>query len=186
MIHKLKNLFKKNYLIDTSAIIYKMGTVVNNLDRIDAIEIGPHTIIKGELLTFGHGGKIKIGQYCYIGEYSKIWSAKSIRIGDRVLISHNVNIFDNSTHPISAVDRHKQYKEIISSGHPKKLNLQEKPIVIQNDVLIGCMSIILQGVTIGEGSIVGAGSVVTKDVPPWTIVAGNPTRVLRKIPENER
>ena len=186
MIQKIKNLFKKKYLIDTSAIIYKMGTVVNNLDRVDAIEIGPYTSIKGEILTFGHGGKIKIGQYCYIGEYSKIWSAKSIRIGDRVLISHSVNIFDNSTHPISAADRHKQYKEIISSGHPKNLNLQEKPIVIQNDVLIGCMSIILKGVTIGEGSIVGAGSVVTKDIPPWTLVAGNPIRVIRKISENER
>ena len=63
---------------------------------------------------------------------------------------------------------------------------REKPVLICDDVLIGCMAVILKGVTIGEGAIVGAGSVVTKDVPPWTIVAGNPARVIREIPEDER
>jgi acetyltransferase-like isoleucine patch superfamily enzyme len=60
------------------------------------------------------------------------------------------------------------------------------PVIIGNSVWIGVNSTILKGVTIGEGSVVGAGSVVTKDVPPWTIVAGNPARVIREIPENER
>ena len=61
-----------------------------------------------------------------------------------------------------------------------------KPIVIKDKAWIGFNSIILKGVTIGEGAIVGAGSVVTKDVPPYTIVAGNPARIVREIPENER
>ena len=51
---------------------------------------------------------------------------------------------------------------------------------------MGARVIILKGVTIGEGSIVGAGSVVTKDVPDWTIVGGNPAKIIRVIPENER
>jgi acetyltransferase-like isoleucine patch superfamily enzyme len=58
--------------------------------------------------------------------------------------------------------------------------------MISDFVWIGANVIILKGVTIGEGAIVGAGSVVTKDVPPYTIVAGNPARIIREIPENER
>ncbi len=52
--------------------------------------------------------------------------------------------------------------------------------------MIGAKSIIVRGVTIGEGAIVGAGSVVTRDVPPYTIVAGNPARIIREIPEDEQ
>ena len=127
-----------------------------------------------------------MGEYCYLGENSKIWSAKEIVIGNRVLIAHNVSIFDSLTHPISSKARHLQFKEIITSGHPNAIDLDESSVCINDDVWIGCMSVILRGVSIGEGAIVGAGSVVTKDVPPWTIVAGNPARVIREIPENER
>ena len=59
-------------------------------------------------------------------------------------------------------------------------------VIIGNKSWIGFNSIILKGITIGEGAIIGAGSVVTKDVPPWTIVAGNPMRTIREIPEHER
>jgi acetyltransferase-like isoleucine patch superfamily enzyme len=188
---KIKKIFKiftkhKNFSIDTNTVIYDTARIVNNLQEPNAIEVGAFTHIKGELLTFGHGGKIRIGEFCFIGEQSRIWSAKSISIGDRVLISHNVNIFDNATHPISANARHEQFKQIITVGQPKAINLSESPVIICNDVLIGCMSIILSGVTIGEGAIVGAGSVVTKNVSAWTIVAGNPARVIREIPEDER
>jgi len=57
---------------------------------------------------------------------------------------------------------------------------------IKDKAWIGFNSIILKGVTIGEGSIVGAGSVVTKDIPDWSIVGGNPAKVIREISENER
>jgi acetyltransferase-like isoleucine patch superfamily enzyme len=191
MIYKIKRFisyitWRNKFLIEKDAVLHDTARIVNNIQQINAIQIGGFTHIKGELLTFGHGGKIKIGQYCFVGEQSKIWSAKSVLIGDRVLISHNVNIFDNATHPISAKARHEQFKQIISIGQPKSIDLSESPINIGDDVLIGCMSIILSGVTIGEGAIVGAGSVVTKDVPAWTIVAGNPARVIREILEDER
>lgn len=71
-------------------------------------------------------------------------------------------------------------------GYKDWIHVKICPVKICNKVWIGFNSIILKGVTIGEGSIVGAGSVVTKDVPPWTIVAGNPARIIREIPENER
>jgi acetyltransferase-like isoleucine patch superfamily enzyme len=64
--------------------------------------------------------------------------------------------------------------------------LSESPVVIENDAWIGCMSIVLKGITIGEGAIVGAGSVVTKPIPPYSIVAGNPAQIVREIPRQDR
>lgn len=177
---------KNRCIIGKETIVYRKAKIINNIGRNDLIVLGDNSHIKGELLLFGHGGKIIIGSYCYVGDNTRIWSAKNITIGNRVLISHNVNIFDNLTHPISSLERHRQFKSIISTAHPDKIDLCEKPIHIENDALIGCASTILKGVTIGEGAIVGAGSVVTKDVPPWTIVAGNPAKMIRKIPANER
>lgn len=168
--------FKRTTRILPSAVIS------NNAGTVQAITLGEHTHVRGELLTFGHGGEIRIGDYCYIGEGTRIWSAVSIRIGDRVLISHNVNIFDNDTHPIEdAAARHRQFVEIITAGHPRRINLNEAPVIIEDDVLIACQSIILSGVRIGRGAVVAAGSVVTRDVPPFTIVAGNPAQVIRTI-----
>jgi len=188
MITLFKKLFgvKKYCSIQKTTVLYPSARIENNLRDPQAIKVGAYTHIKGELLTFGHGGRIIIGDYCYIGEDSRLWSAKKIVIGDRVLIAHNVNIFDNLTHPLNTRKRHEQYKEIITRGHPKNIDLSEKEVIIRNDAWIGCMSIILPGVTIGEGAVVGAGSVVTKDVPPYTVVAGNPAIVIREIPIEER
>lgn len=170
----------------SGTVIHPCASIINNLGRRDAVTIGDHTHIKGELLTFAHGGRITIGSYCFVGEHSRLWSAVSLSVGDRVLISHNVNIFDSDTHPLDPSARHEQFKAIIKSGHPANIDLREKPVVISDDVLIGCMSIVLAGVTIGEAAVVGAGSVVTKDVPPWTVVAGNPARIIKEIPRGEK
>jgi len=150
------------------------------------VEVGKVSSIRGELVVLGHGGRIKLGDYCFVGEGTKIWSAKAISIGNRVLISHNVNIFDSQTHPVSAKKRHEEYLAIVNSGFPDKNFIGEIEVNIEDDVLIGASSIILRGVQIGRGAIVGAGSVVTRDVQPWTIVGGNPAKVIREIPEHER
>ena len=150
------------------------------------IRIGGHSLVSGELLVFPHGGSISVGEWCYIGEGARVWSAGSVEIGDRVLIAHNVNIFDSLTHPLGARQRHAQFREIMLSGHPRSIDLGEQPVTVGNDVWIGANACVLRGVTIGEGAVVGAGSVVTKDVPPYTIVAGNPARVIRELGPDER
>ncbi|HEY9300680.1 MAG TPA: acyltransferase, partial [Phormidium sp.] len=96
-------------------------------------------------------------------------------------ISHDVNIFDNQTHPFNPVERHKQYIHILQEGFPKNIDLGGEKVLIEDDVWIGCGAILLKGVSIGKCSIVGAGSVVTKDIPPWTFAAGNPARIIRDI-----
>lgn len=152
----------------------------------DRIVIGRYTLVLGELLTFAHGGEISIGEWCYVGEGTRIWSAASIVIGDRVLISHSANVFDNLTHPIRAAARHEQFKQILTRGHPREISLDESPVRICNDAWIGAGAMVLRGVTVGEAGIVAAGAVVTRDVPPYTIVAGNPAVVVRELSENER
>jgi acetyltransferase-like isoleucine patch superfamily enzyme len=93
-----------------------------------------------------------------------------VTIGDRVLVGGSAQIVDTDFHPLDPETRRRD----INAG-------QTRPITIGDDVFIGMNSIILKGVTIGDGSVVGAGSVVSQDVPPRTIVAGNPARVVRSL-----
>ncbi len=160
------------------------GEVVNILGDREAIRIGAHSVVAGQLLTFGHGGCIEIGQWCFVGPGSRIWSSASVRIGDRVLISHGVNIHDGDAHPQDAAERHAQYAAIVTRGHPRTgENVEAAPVVIEDDAWLGFNSIVLKGVTIGRGAIVAAGAVVTSDVPAGSVVAGNPARVVREETE---
>lgn len=181
-IFKFLNIKKLDYYyIGKKSKIYSCAKIYNMLELPEKIEIGSYTHIKGELLIFKHGGSINIGDYCYVGENTRIWSGISIKIGNRVLISHNCNIFDNDTHPIDPIKRHEQFKHIITKGHPKDINLNDEPVIIEDDVLIGANSTILKGVRIGRGAIIGAGSVVTKSIPPYVLAAGNPAKVIKKL-----
>jgi acetyltransferase-like isoleucine patch superfamily enzyme len=151
----------------------------------DCIAIGANSVIRGELLTFAHGGKIEIGTWCYVGEGTRIWSASSIQIGDRVLISHGVNIFDNLTHPLNPEERHKQIQDIFIRGHPRQVDLDERPVTIDDDAWIGAGAFIMRGARIGARAIVAAGSVITKDVEADTVVGGNPAMVVKFMPKIE-
>lgn len=164
-----------------SARVTSRARIVNIQSSDSQIEIGDYSVIEGELLVFAHGGKIRIGSYCYIGTGTRIWSGASIDIGNRVLIAHNVNIVDNRTHPISPKQRHQHFKDIFFQGHPSKINLGDKQIIIGDDAWIAAGASILRGVTIGEGAIVSAGSLVTKDVPAHCIVGGNPAQAIRLL-----
>jgi acetyltransferase-like isoleucine patch superfamily enzyme len=168
------------------AFLAHCARIRNALGDSDKIIIGSHSHIRGELMVLGHGGRIAIGEWCYVGVGTRIWSGASIDIGNRVLISHSVNIFDNLSHPIRAAERHEQVKQIFSSGHPKELSLDDRPIKICDDAWIGACAMVMRGVTIGEGGIVAAGAVVTKDVPAYSIVAGNPAAIIRQLSSDER
>lgn len=164
-----------------SSRLLSSARIINFSGSNESISIGAGTVVRGELLVFAHGGRITIGEWCYVGEGTRLWSGKSIVIGNRVMISHNVNVFDNQTHPIDAGQRHKHFRHIMEKGHPREIELGDSPVRIEDDAWISANSIILKGITVGKGAIVGAGSVVTRDVPPLTIVGGNPARRLRDV-----
>ena len=166
----------------TDAIIYKDAVISNNTKDKSKISLGNNAHVHGTLMVFPYGGEITIGNNCYVGDLSRIWSAEKIEIGNDVLISHNVNIIDTNAHESDALERAINGREILKNGLPKeKGNVSSAPIIIHDNAWINFNSIILKGVTIGEGAIVAAGSVVTKDVPAFTLVAGNPAKVIKKL-----
>lgn len=91
--------------------------IVNERNRA-SIRIGHGSYIRGEIHTFGISGNVKIGENCYVGEDTRIWSAKGVKIGDRCLISHQCNIIDNDTHPKDSKLRHKHFLAIVGETHP--------------------------------------------------------------------
>jgi acetyltransferase-like isoleucine patch superfamily enzyme len=148
--------------------------VSNIRGQREAISIGTQSVIGGELLTFRHGGSIRLGSWCFVGEGSRIWSAEKIEIGDRVLISHGVNIHDCDAHPKDLKARHEQFRNIVTTGHPPEISsIAAAPVVIEDDAWIGFNATVLKGVRIGRGSIVAACSVVTRDVPPNSLFIGD-------------
>lgn len=155
---------------------------------VGKIELGDNTWFCGTMNVFPHNQDcfIKIGKDCYIGDHSRLWVGIGITIGDRVLIAHNVNIFDTTTHPIDKKVRYEHENLVKATGMPieKFDTIYESPVIIEDDVWIGCNCVILKGVTIGEGAIVSAGSVVTKDVPANTMVAGNPAKIVKVLSGN--
>ena len=112
-----------------------------------------------------------IGKNCKISSHTFI--CEGVTIEDDVFIGHNVT-FINDMYPRSTAG---------GGGLQTEADWKVVPTFIKKGASVGSSATILAGVTVGEGAIVGAGSVVTKDVPPWTIVAGNPARILRKILE---
>jgi acetyltransferase-like isoleucine patch superfamily enzyme len=172
--------------LEPNAKLSRTARIRNVFGDSERIVVGKHTLVQGELMVFAHGGRLVIGEWCYVGESSRIWSATSITIGDRVLISHSVNIFDSLTHPIRAAERHEQARQILTQGHPRKISLDESPVKICDDAWIGAGAIVLRGVTVGKGGVVAAGAVVTKDVLPYSIVAGNPAVLVRELSPDER
>jgi acetyltransferase-like isoleucine patch superfamily enzyme len=156
--------------------------VHNPPERRARIRIGRHTHVDGELLCHDYGGDIEIGEYTYVGLGARVWSGDSVRIGSHVFLAHNVNVTDTNSHQIDAEERKAHYLRTAVNGEPfQKGSIRTAPVVIEDHAWINFGVGILKGVRIGEGAIVGAMSLVTKDVPPYTLVAGNPARVIRSL-----
>lgn len=126
------------------------------------LEVGNFTVYAGSKICLAPNAQLHLGSG-YMNHNSNIECYEQIWIGENVVISENVNIRDSDNHKIK--------------GNEQK---ETQPIIIKNHVWIGMGAIILKGVTIGEGSIIAAGAVVTKDVPPHTIVAGVPAKVIKE------
>lgn len=114
---------------------------------------------------------IKIGDNCSIGDYSHVTAINEIRLGNNVRMGKNILITDNAhgASELSMLETAPNYRPLVSKG----------PVIIDDNVWIGAKSSIMPGVHIGRCAIIGAGSVVTKDIPAFAIAAGCPARVVK-------
>jgi acetyltransferase-like isoleucine patch superfamily enzyme len=148
----------------------KLGKDVKIFDFVNlyGCEIGDSTKI-GTFVEIQKNAKI--GKNCKISSHTFV--CEGVTIEDDVFVGHGV-AFINDIYPRATV---------AGGGLQTEADWKVEPTLVKRGASIGSGATILAKVTIGENSIVGAGSVVTRDVPPNTIVAGNPARVLRKVPE---
>ena len=141
-----------------------------------AIIIGEHvSCYAGCSFAVGANGKCTIGDFTLLNG-ALIMVEDEIQIGSYCLVSWNVGIADSDFHPLEPAQRliDAQALAPFFKGKPPRPKLKTAPVIIADNVWIGMNATILKGVTIGENSVVAAGSVVTKNVPPNVVVAGNP------------
>ena len=170
-----------------SSVFQSFNVLVRVDNGFKRLFVGENTIINGSFIFENNHGKIEIGDRSFIGGSTFI-SVNGIKIGNDVMISWGATVIDNDAHSLDwrdRVDDVKEWKRGIEENIVGKYKNWEKvksaPIVIQDKCWIGFNTIILKGVTIAEGAIVAAGSLVTKDVAPYTLVAGNPAKFVKDL-----
>lgn len=128
------------------------------------VEFGSHVSLYDDVQIYldSEGANLHIGDHTYINQRSEIKVQSSVQIGNDCVIAWDVLIMDTD------------YHEIDEKG------ISSIPVKIGNHVWIGCRSLILKGVTIGEGAVIGAGSIVLNNVPPNTLVGGVPAKILKR------
>lgn len=174
----LNKFLKENSVIDST--VHVTGNIYNYQNAPNKIRIKNNTRLMGDLCVYKHGGEIEIGSFCFIGLGSRIQSAKRVFIGNNVLIAHNVNIYDHNSHPLDSKERHLDFKNFLDFGLADEMDLNEKEIIIEDDVWIGFNCTILKGVKIGKGAIIGANTVITENVPPFAVVVNKPNNIIVK------
>lgn len=158
------NYYKKLHRINSSKLTITGRCLIHGSGRVQfgnnvTIKTNSYRIVE---LYSSNDANLVIGDNCYINQGVHISCSKQIVIGSGCLLADEVLIIDNDYHSVA--------------GDPVK----SKPIILENNVWVASRAIILKGVHIGKGAVVGAGAVVTHDVPPRSLVVGNPARVVRQ------
>ena len=146
--------------------------------------VGKESIVAAFIAFERPGAQVIIGERTFIGK-SRIISSSHVEIGDDVLISWDVTIVDHHSHSLRFSERQ---QDVQNWGRGAKVwdNVRMKSTRIESKAWIGFGASILSGVVVGTGAVIGACSVVTKDVPEWTVWAGNPARLVRELAPADR
>jgi acetyltransferase-like isoleucine patch superfamily enzyme len=178
----------ENVLLDESAYLESTYSFQNFRSRLpEAIRVGRgSSVYLGVMFDLGPGARVTLGEYVLMNG-ARIICDSEIAIGDYSLISWNVVLMDNYRLPLNPSGRREALRAALQREHRRaEAEVPSLPIRIGANVWIGFDCCIMPGVNIGDGAVVGARSVVTHDVAPYTIVAGNPARVVRAFKAEER
>jgi acetyltransferase-like isoleucine patch superfamily enzyme len=182
-----------NSVVDNKEYIeVGVGSIVENIKlevrrplKRKYLFIGSESIVSGTFVFENENGLIKVGNNSFIGGGLFI-SIKEIEIGNDVMFSWGCTVMDNNAHSTSwelrkddVADWKRGLVENKVGCYKKWDNVKAERVIIKDKVWVGFNCIILKGVTVGEGAIVAAGSVVTSDVPDYAIVAGNPAQIVK-------
>lgn len=151
-----------------------------NLEPREKVAIRSGAIVRG-ILKNEKGGRIEIGHAVYIGDDVIISAALEVVIEAHTMVAHGVQVFDNDTHPVDPAERESHMRMIVGQEPQKDVSVSKAPVRIGRRCWIGMNSIVLKGVTIGENTIVGAGSVVVRDLPNGVVAVGNPARIVKRL-----
>ena len=151
-------------------------TLRANTDQSPGIELGKGVSINDAVVINANRGRVTLGDRSWLGTFCLTYANAGVAIGRNVLVAGHSSV--------NTVSHSAERCDIPVNDQPVVID----PVVIEDDVWIGLNAVVLQGVTIGHGSIVGAGAVVTKSIPPWSIAVGVPARVIGRrqgAPESE-
>jgi len=199
MINPIKKYFekKRNKALTASYMQVHPSTILLQPNCLDLrqvpenrkyVTIGERGLIKASFTFETPQGEIRIGNNTHIGGAHFICRS-GITVGNDVTMAWGITLYDHDSHSTNweyrQHDNEQCYADYLATGN----NIANKdwshvntaPIVIEDKVWIGMDVLVLKGVTIGEGAVIAAKSVVTKDVPAWTLVAGNPAKVVKEL-----
>lgn len=196
MLKKIRNKRKINILSEKGWVRLDSSSIYGNEFRVELrhpqekeyLFVGGNSIIDGHYIFESESGHISIGERTHIGG-SIFISINDIKIGNDVTIAWDCLFYDHNSHSVKWEERKndtiQELADIKLCGDAIKNKnwgvVKSKPIVIGDKVWIGVGCKVLKGVTIGEGAVIAAGSVVVKDVPAWTLWGGNPATFIKKI-----
>ena len=195
---KLKDIFKKkkkikkipnSVSVGENSVLLPNTSFRFNVNSKNPIKIGNNCMLNCDFIFESEKGEIEIGDRTFINGGTSLISRSKIKIGDDVTIAWGCTLYDHNSHSLDWQERQKDLEQQLNDYNNgldfiKNKNwetVKSRPITIEDKVWIGFDCTILNGVTIGEGAIVGAKSVVRENVEPYTIVAGNPAVVIKKL-----
>lgn len=141
-----------------------------NTERRPGIRLGEGVWIQDSVIINANRGQVSLGNRSWLGPFCLVYGNGGVSIGANVLVAAHTTI--------NSVSHESVRCDIPINDQPVRID----PVVIEDDVWIGLNAVILQGVTLGRGAIIGAGAVVTRSVPPWSIAVGVPARVVGRRP----